>query len=86
MGFSVTKYAFMDTVHPPKRQRGRSAVAAGGMPPGKSTSSLFPPPVGISTVLLSYVTCHQCSGNTCREHCPSHSTRGHGSVGRPSAP
>ena len=74
------------TVHPPRKQRGRSSGAAGGMPPDTFPSSPFPPPAGTSPGPLSYETGHQCSRHACREHCQFHSARGHGSTGRPSAP
>ena len=65
---------------------GRSAGAAGGMPPGTSASSPFPPPVGTSPGTLSYVTSHHCSQHACREQCLSRSARGHGSAGHISVP
>ena len=73
-------------VHLPRRQRGRSAGAAGGMPPITSSSSPFPTPVGTFTGPRPYGTWHQCSRHACRENCLSYSDRGHRSVGHPSTP
>ena len=67
-------------VHPLRRQRGRSAVAAGGMPPDTPASSPFPPRAGTSMGPFSCATGRRCSRPACREHCLSLAARSHGSV------
>ena len=65
---------------------GISACAAGGMPPGTFDSLPSPPPADTSSGALPNGTWNQCSQHACREHYPSHSSRGHRSGGLISVP
>ena len=73
-------------IHTPRRQRVRSACAAGDMLLVTSASSASPPPADTSPLFSLCGSWRQCSQNACREQCQSRSTRGHGSGGLPSVP
>ena len=58
----------------------------GGMPPSTYSYSPILPPEDNFPVSLKNWTWHLCSRRAFREHCQSHSDRGHGSGGLPSVP
>ena len=65
-------------------QKAKSDGVAGGNPPDTFSILSLVPREDTSLVSSLHNTWHQCSQHACREHCPSHSTRSHGSVGCPS--
>ena len=56
------------------------------MPPGTFSSSPAPAPEDTSPEYSPNGNWHLCSRRACREHCQSHSTRGHGSERHPYVP
>ena len=73
-------------VHIPRRQRGRSAGATGGKPPGTSVFFPFPPHLGTALDPLYCASGRRCSRPTCLGHCLSPADRGLISAGCPSFP